>query len=283
MTATSASRPDPSPEGPTFSPKPQQLLFSFLGALVFEAHDAPLPSHVYLRVLADLGVTDAAARATLNRLAHRRLLDRGRVGRIATFALNGASRALLADGRRRIRAVSPFERESDMWTLLSFSVPEVRRQVRHQLRSRLTWAGFGSLRDGLWIAPGAVDLASVLEGLADSEDVVIDSFTARPTDATTDFVSRAWDLDAVRREHEMFLATWQGRELPAEGPIAQLSLLTAHWVHVLRADPALPTAYLPEDWPSQESAKTYRKVSRRLERQAGLALDKLIDDAWARR
>lgn len=275
-------------EGPalarsTFNPKPQELLFSFLGALVFEAHDTPLPSHVYLRVLADLGVSEAAARATLKRLTHRKLLDRDQVGRIATFGLNESSRALLEDGRQRIRAAEPFARPGEGWTLLSFSIPEGRRELRHQLRSRLIWAGFGALRDGLWIAPGSVDLSAALDGIAADGPVTIDSFTAEPTGQTRDFVARVWDLDAVRNEHQAFLDAWRKPERRDAGPIAELSMLTAHWVHVLRADPALPRDYLPPDWPSAESARTYRAVSDRLGPAAGRAFEELIDEAWARR
>ena len=39
------------------------------------------------------------------------------------------------------------------WLLVVLRVPEERREVRHQMRTRLAWAGFGSLGGGLWITP----------------------------------------------------------------------------------------------------------------------------------
>jgi hypothetical protein len=39
------------------------------------------------------------------------------------------------------------------WTLLSFTLPEFWQRQRHELRTRLLWAGFGPLQGGLWIAP----------------------------------------------------------------------------------------------------------------------------------
>jgi len=61
--------------------RPQSLLLSFLGALVVDFPVPPLPSMVLLDLLADLGVSEAAARATLKRMAQRGLLTRGQVGR----------------------------------------------------------------------------------------------------------------------------------------------------------------------------------------------------------
>ena len=39
------------------------------------------------------------------------------------------------------------------WLVLVLRVPEERREVRHQLRSRLAWAGLGSLGGGVWLTP----------------------------------------------------------------------------------------------------------------------------------
>jgi DNA-binding transcriptional regulator PaaX len=51
--------------------RPQSLLLSFFGALVVDADLPPLPSVTLLDLLADLGVTEAAARATLKRMTQR--------------------------------------------------------------------------------------------------------------------------------------------------------------------------------------------------------------------
>ncbi|MGR7003499.1 hypothetical protein ACU686_45200 [Yinghuangia aomiensis] len=45
-------------------------------------------------------------------------------------------------------------RLEDGWVIAVFSVPESERAHRHQLRSRLTWLGFGKVSPGVWVAPG---------------------------------------------------------------------------------------------------------------------------------
>nr|WP_275585667.1 PaaX family transcriptional regulator C-terminal domain-containing protein [Geodermatophilus sabuli] len=260
-------------------------MFSLLGALVLDGRDEPLPTRVFLHVLGELGVTDAAARATLTRLVHRGFLAREQTGRVATFALTDVARRVLRDGRVRILAAAPFDRDSDAWTLLSFSLPESRRDLRHQLRSRLSWAGFGCLRDGLWIAPGRVDLDRVLGATAEEADIVADGFLARPLSGSRVrlFVERAWDLPALRAEHEQFLREWTEPDAGTGDPIARLTLLNAHWVHLLGVDPGLPLEHLPAGWPARESADVYRRAAAVLGPRAHESFGELVASGWRRR
>ena len=60
---------------------------------------------------------------------------------------------MLTAGAERIYGFGePWEWEG-RWLLVVLRVPEERREVRHQVRTRLAWAGFGSLGGGLWISP----------------------------------------------------------------------------------------------------------------------------------
>ncbi|SFF71533.1 PaaX family transcriptional regulator C-terminal domain-containing protein [Blastococcus tunisiensis] len=265
--------------------KPQDLLLALGGALILDEYEDPLPTRVFLDVLRPLGVGDDATRSVLTRLAGRGLLTRHQDGRVVSYGLTVRSRRLLREGRERVEAVDPFDQTSTDWTLLSFSLPETQRHVRNRLRSRLTWARFGCLRDGLWIAPGRVALDSIIGVDTEVEGLQVDGFLAAPA-AGTDvarFVARAWDLDALRREHEEFLHRWE-RPAPREGdPLTSFTLLGAHWIRLLRLDPVLPERYLGEDWPAHRSARAHRAAFASLEPRARAAFADLVQDARARR
>jgi DNA-binding transcriptional regulator PaaX len=271
------------PEGeelsvPGTAHRPQTLLLSFFGALVVDAGLPPLPSATLLDLLADLGVTEAAARATLKRMTQRGLLTRGQVGRTAEYALTALAEDVLRRATDRVTSPTPFTHPEGEWTLLSYSVPESRRDLRHRVRSRLTWAGFGGLRDGLWIAPGTVDVAAVLgrEGLADVAGLA-DAFATRPLPGTDvhRLVHRAWDVPAVRAAHTSFVDTWS-RPPRVAGSLAQLTLLGADWLSLLRTDPGLPASQLGPAWPAAASSGVYRAVSDGLEPAARAALERSL-------
>ncbi|CCH85830.1 Phenylacetic acid-responsive transcriptional repressor [Modestobacter italicus] len=258
--------------------RPQSLLLSFFGALVVDADLPPLPSVTLLDLLADLGVTEAAARATLKRMTQRGLLTRGQVGRTAEYALTPLAEDVLRRATERVTSPAPFEHPEGEWTLLSYSVPESRRDLRHRVRSRLTWAGFGGLRDGLWIAPGTVDVVAVL-GRSDLADVagLADAFAARPLPGTDvhRLVHRAWDVPAVRAAHTWFIDTWS-RPPRVAGSLAQLTLLGADWLSLLRTDPGLPASQLGPAWPAAVSSTVYRRVFDGLAPAARAALERSL-------
>jgi phenylacetic acid degradation operon negative regulatory protein len=238
------------------------LLLNFFGALVLDCDRPPVPSVTLLGLLAELGVTEAAARVTLQRMARRGLLTRGQVGRSAEYALTPVAEEVLRRVRDRVVSPAPFGHPAGTWTLLSYSVPESRRDLRHRVRSRLSWAGFGGLRDGLWIAPGAVDVGALL-GHPDLADVsgLADAFVARSLPGTDvhRLVHRAWDVPAVRAAHTWFHETWS-RPPRVAGALARLTLLSADWLSLLRTDPGLPAAHLGAGWPAAISEAAYGRV-----------------------
>ncbi|MEU8347216.1 transcriptional regulator, PaaX family [Actinomadura meyerae] len=258
---------------------PQQLLFSFLGSLVLDRGLPPISSRVFLHLLEDLGVAEAAGRATLARMTRKGLLVRVREGRTARFSLTPWAEELLREATPRVRSPEPFAHPGGEWTLLSYSMPESRRDLRHQIRARLIWAGFGGLRDGLWIAPGRVDIDAIFAGpefagLAE----LADAFYSVPVEGTDvpRLLRRAWDVEAIRAEHESFIATWTPDQERRGSPLSRLTLLGADWLQLLRTDPGLPAGHLPADWPAPASTALYRERFAALEPDAADQLRTLL-------
>jgi len=269
------------PMGSANGRRPQALVFSFFGGLVRRRDLPPIPTAVFLRLFSELGVAPAAARATLARMTRNGLLERIPAGRAARYRLTEAADTLISKAAVRVDSPAPFEHPDGQWTLLSYSLPEARRDLRHRLRAALTWAGFGGLRDGLWIAPGRVDVGAVFadSGLTDVAGLA-DWFAASPLPGVQveELIRRAWPVDRIRDEHERFIQRWRSWSAE-EDPLAQITLLGADWLRVLRADPGLPARFLGDGWPAAQSAATYRQcyqallaaAERRLDRELGLA------------
>lgn len=242
--------------------RPEQLLLAFLGEFVLDADVVRVPSAVLIGLLAELGVGDAATRATLARMSRRDLLAKVRTGREVAYGLAPAGESVLREARGRVLAAEPFAPVGTGWTLVTFSVPESQRDARHRVRATLTWSGFGLLRDGLWIAPGEVDVASALRPLDGSlADVELSAFRAYEIEgfSATRAVRSAWRLDEIRAHHLEFLDTWADVEASAH-PLRDMTALGADWLALLRAAPRLPAEHLSDDWPSNRSAATFRRL-----------------------
>ncbi|MEU8690082.1 PaaX family transcriptional regulator C-terminal domain-containing protein [Streptomyces sp. NPDC048665] len=263
-------------------PRPQSLLLSFLGDEVLGRGVCVYTGSV-IEVFRRAGVGEQATRSMLSRMAGRGLLSRRRQGRRTYIGLTDRSEAVLRDGERRIWHTGAVNRDWDgTWTLLGFSLPESWQRQRHDLRAQLTWAGFGALFSGLWIAPGEVDVSEIVGELGLAAHVKV--FRAN-ADAGTDIagmIDETWDLAQLAACYREFDEAWRpyasgGAHLTAEEALALRLRLTAEWLQVIRADPRLPVQHLPADWPAARAEKTFRAVHARLEAPARDAARRLIE------
>ena len=243
--------------------QPKQLLLALLGELVVDRIREPVRASVLLEVLEGASITAPTARAMLDRMSRRGMLERVRVGREIAFSLSEDTEDVLREAGARVHAENPFAPNGTGWTLVTFSVPEDQRTVRHRLRATLAWEGFAPLRDGLWIAPGEVDLEAALEPLGDAlTPHTVTAFRAEDLRAypVSPSVREAWDIDAIRSEHEVFLETWErpGATDDATTAVSALVCLVADWLALLRADPRLPAEFMGDAWPSDRSVAAYR-------------------------
>ncbi|MFB6849154.1 PaaX family transcriptional regulator C-terminal domain-containing protein [Streptomyces sp. NPDC056373] len=265
--------------------RPQSLMLTFLGDQVL-GRDVCVYSGSVIDVFARAGIGEQATRSTLSRMAGRDLLRRQREGRRMYFGLTGRSEAVLRDGEQRIWRTGAVNRRWDgTWTLLGFSLPESWQRQRHDLRSRLTWSGFGPLFNGLWIAPGEVDVSALVAELGLSAHVKV--FRAH-ADTGTDIgrmIEETWELSDLAGRYAGFVGRWQSWEddLPDADDALVLRLrLQTEWLQIVRRDPRLPVGHLPDDWPAEQAEKTFRTVYERLSPLVREASERLLDLVPAR-
>ncbi|MFV2194945.1 PaaX family transcriptional regulator C-terminal domain-containing protein [Nocardiopsis sp. LOL_012] len=243
-------------------PRPQSLMLSFLGNIVL-GRDIGVFSGSFIDVLARVGVSEHAARSTLSRMARRGHFHRERRGRRVYYGLTRGYADVLADGERRIWSTGVVNTDTESpWTLLAFSFPEGRQRDRHDLRTRLAWAGFGPLQNGLWIAPSQMDARHIVEGSGIGDNVRV--FHARPVAPTEveRLIADAYDLDDLAARYRGFLERWDTPDpLPgAVDDLARLLHLMSDWLQTIRSDPRIPLAYLPGDWPAVRAQKLVHEL-----------------------
>jgi len=257
--------------------RPQTLLLTFLGEAVL-GRDVAVYSGTFVDVMHRLGVSEEATRSTLTRMVSRGLLARHRRGRKMYFGITPHAAEVLAEGADRLWGQGAVSQDQDVgWTLLGFSLPESRRDERHQLRSRLRWAGFGPLRSGLWIAPGSVDVAAVLQDVRLLDHVQV--FRAEPIGDVARIVREAFDLTAIAARYGDFLQRWRpARPLPAAlDDLARQLWLVSDWLLVVRDDPRIPLRYLPGGWPAVAAERVFRRRHADFRPKAERILGRLLD------
>ena len=259
------------------SPRPQSLMLTFFGIHVL-GRDLAVSSGSVIDALGRVGVTEEAVRSTLTRMVGRGLLERHRQGRKMYFALTPRAVSVLQDGHDRVWRRGAANLDWDgQWTLVGFSLPEAWRRERHDLRSRLTWGGFGPLQNGLWVAPGSVDAAALLDDLGlDAHLRVFRGTVLKPTEVPM-ILETAFDIAAIAAEYQAFLRRWSETGAGGADPLGSQLLLHTDWLELVRSDPHLPAEHLPGDWPAIGAEELFHALAEEREgaarAEAGRALD----------
>lgn len=264
----------------------RSLLLTLLGEFVLPRRQ-PVWTATLVDALAALGTEEKAARQALARTSAEGLLTSEKVGRRTRWILTVQGVQLLEEGTERIYGFLRERRQWDgRWLVLAVTVPESQRQLRHRLRTRLTWAGMGSPAPGLWVVPDANRLAEVS---AIVHDLGIDESAFSWVGPTAGIgqpravVEAAWSLDDVAAAYNAFTDAFSDRTAVQEEQafVAQVELVQA-WRRFPFLDPDLPAALLDDQWPSLVARDVFHRCHKRWHVRAQARWDALCNDTQSR-
>jgi phenylacetic acid degradation operon negative regulatory protein len=242
------------------APAARSVLLTILGEYVLPRQGG-VWQETLIAALEAIDIKTHAARQALARSAAAGWLRSERHGRRSKVHLTPESVDMLRAGAERIYGFGePWEWDG-RWLLIVVRVPEERRDVRHQARTQLAWAGFGSLGGGLWISPHVGREREVV-GLLDNEPAAeLMSFRATPGqigDAQR-ILSEAWDLDEVADTYRSFIERFRGvRPKTRQAVFAAQTMLVHEWRKFPFVDPDLPESLLPGRWPRGRALELFR-------------------------
>ncbi|MGZ4426413.1 MAG: PaaX family transcriptional regulator [Nocardioidaceae bacterium] len=261
----------------------RSMLLTVLGEFVHPRHGGVWTATL-IDALAALGVEEKSARQALTRTASEGLLGSTRHGRRVLWHLTPQGSDLLEDGTRRIYG---FMRErhpwDGRWLVLTVAIPETQRQLRHRLRTRLTWLGLGSPTSGLWVSPDATKdhaVHAVVRELGLEHQSFAWIGPASGIGDESRLLADAWDLDAVEDRYLAFLEEFETRraDTPRDAFVAQVEMVQ-EWRRFPFLDPDLPAELLDHDWPGSRAAAAFHDRHSRWHRLAQAEWDRMDEAA----
>lgn len=218
-------------------------------SLLLGLHPPELPVKELVRGVEPFGVGGSTVRAALSRMVAAGDLRR-------TDTVYRLSDRLLERQHRQDDAVHPRTRAWDGdWEMLVVTATGRGPAERADLRTRLTVLRLAELREGVWLRP-----TNLLRPLPDGLAQVAQSYTARPDRPAGELAASLWDLGAWSATGRALLDhAAQTDDSPAE----RFTAFAAVVRHLL-ADPVLPAALLPADWPGDALRAAYAAYRREL-------------------
>jgi phenylacetic acid degradation operon negative regulatory protein len=241
------------------APAARSLLLTILGEYVLPRGE-PVWQETLVGALVSVGYTHHAARQALSRSVREGWLETSRHGRRARVSLSPRASEFLGTGATRIYSFgSPWQWDG-RWLVLILRVPEEQRSVRHRLRTRLAWAGLGSMGAGVWLTPHIEREAELCAAIREAPAAEATSFVASlgALGQAEDVVAAAWDLGEVSSQYDAFIEDFSTvRTSSASGGFRMQTLLVHAWRKFPFLDPDLPSELLPAGWPLRRAHELF--------------------------
>lgn len=241
------------------APAARSLLLTILGEYVLPRGE-PVWQETLVGALVSVGHSPQAARQALARSVRGGWLSSSRVGRRARVSLSPQTASLLATGASRIYSFGSPWKWDGRWLVLILRVPESRRELRHQLRTQLAWAGLGSMGGGVWLTPHVSREAELQDAISSAPAAFATSFVASlgMLGRGVDVAATAWDLDSVRSQYQAFIEDFAAvRPASGEAFFRMQTLLVHAWRKFPFLDPDLPSELLPSGWPRRRAHELF--------------------------
>jgi phenylacetic acid degradation operon negative regulatory protein len=264
----------------------RSLLLTVLGEFAL-SREQPVWTATVLDALGLFDVEQRASRQALARTRAEGLLEPERHGRRTAWRLTARGTDLLTEGTSRIYGFMRQPHAWDgRWLVLTVSIPETQRRLRHRLRTQLTWLGMGTPTSGLWITPDAdqaADVRKVIDGLGLEGQSFAWVGPASEIGDEARLVEAAWDLADVEKRYLEFLDEFDERRASTgrEAFVAQIDLVQ-EWRRFPFLDPDLPRELLDHDWPGPRAATVFHERHAQWHRQAQQEWDRLQSSASGR-
>jgi phenylacetic acid degradation operon negative regulatory protein len=253
------------------SQQPRWLILDFFAAFVRRFDDKMAISHL-IQLMSELEIDEQSVRSSVSRLKRKGWLVPERVEGQVGYRVSPSALRDLSEGDFRVYHLVPATLD-DGWCLVTFSIPESLRTKRHELRSKLTWWGFGNLAPGVWLAPqrSAGYAIRVVEQLELHPFAAVFEGHYVGLETLHEFVHKAWDFPRLSKRYESFLmenahlvAKWRpDRAAPEDAFVDYLRMLNS-WRSIPFLDPGLPEDLMTPDWKGTEATQLFHDLSDRL-------------------
>ncbi|HKY23304.1 MAG TPA: PaaX family transcriptional regulator C-terminal domain-containing protein [Vicinamibacterales bacterium] len=240
----------------------QALLFITLGELVWRKQETIWTSAL-LSGLAELGVSENAARKAIYRANQKNIIQLEKFGRQVRCSIGEYGIQVFLEGSRTVYSFRADSPDWDgRWLVVMVTVPESQREVRHYIKTRLRWTGMGSPTPGIWIAPRLNQAAvKVLEEMEKGNQIYSYHGTFGPVGNEGAMVKAAWDIDEIQRLYRNFIREFGALRPRTAGDKfrAHINLIQA-WRRFPYLDPQLPHQFLPEPWIGRDAAALFHDL-----------------------
>jgi phenylacetic acid degradation operon negative regulatory protein len=147
------------------------------------------------------------------------------------------------------------------WRIISYEIPESKREIRDRLRREMQGWGLGPWHRSFWLTPHPIieNLRQLVSGK--EEERYIQAFEANHVfgDKET-LIEKVWERTKLDKSYRELFKKWHEILSSSEEKLQKMKKIIENYLEVLRIDPGLPQELIGKSWIGFEGWNIYKEI-----------------------
>ena len=153
------------------------------------------------------------------------------------------------------------EKWDGKWRIISYEIPETKRELRDRLRREMQGWGLGPWHRSFWVTPHPILPTLKLLTAQKEEEKYIQAFEADHTFGDREFlIEKVWGKSALDKSYRELFKKWHEILSSDVEKVIKLKNVIGGYVELLRQDPGLPQELIGENWIGFEGWNIFKEI-----------------------
>lgn len=147
------------------------------------------------------------------------------------------------------------------WRILSYEIPETKRELRDKLRRQVAGWGLGPWHRSFWLTPHPI-IGSLRELVfGKEEEKYVQAFESNHVFGDRDvLIEKVWGRSGLEKKYRELFKKWHLILSQSEEKAEKLKKVSTEYVVLLRQDPGLPVELIGSNWIGNEAFNIYKEI-----------------------
>lgn len=148
-----------------------------------------------------------------------------------------------------------------VWRILSYEIPEKRRELRDRLRREVSSWGLGPWHRSFWLTPHPIidDLKNLVSGK--EEQQYIQAFESEHIFGDREvLIEKVWGKVKLQELYKDMFKQWHDMLSKDTSKIEKFTAIVSSYVNIIRIDPGLPRELLGNTWIGYEALDLFSEI-----------------------
>lgn len=153
------------------------------------------------------------------------------------------------------------EKWDGKWRVISYEIPEKKREIRDRLRREMQGWGLGPWHRSFWLTPHPIITNLKTLTAQKEEERYIQAFESDHVYGDRELlIEKVWGKANLDRQYRELFKKWHDILSGSEEKLDKFKKIVSFYIDILRQDPGLPKELLGESWIGFEGWNIFKEI-----------------------